>query len=578
MEFLYKFCFGLTTLSGIGLGLFVLYKNPRSRVNVTWALLSLAIAIWSIEVALTLFEPNYEKALLACRISQYAAVFIPVLFTHFCLALLNKPLLESRVAIFGYVFAIGMSGFFLTPWFVPKVSPKLIFLYYVNPGPLHVAFTIQFFALVFYSHWLLFRELHLQSGERQNQIKWVASATIIGYACGSTTFLLAYNVPLNPLPSLFTPVYAMIITYAIVRHHLMDIRIVIKRSVVYSLLIACITATYLVIVLMMEKWFQGVFGYRSIFATVVVAFLIAIFFNPLRTRIQAFVDRALFRATPAELASQRDQLLVEVRKGEQMKAVATLAAGLAHEIKNPLASIKTFTDYLERRYDDPGFREKFHKIVGGEVERINLIVQQLLEFAKPVPPKLAPVEVSKLLDDTLEFLNGELIQRHVEVSRRYEAKPCVLADPQQLKQVFLNLFLNSLQAMDGAPSGHNRTERNPERVPRLRFAPLGASPEPVEGQALSVSRDESKDGAGRLEIHTEVRGAELAVTIADNGSGIPPKDLPHVFEPFYTTKPTGTGLGLAVVHGIVKEHGGRIAVESHPGQGTRITLTLPIAA
>jgi signal transduction histidine kinase len=312
----------------------------------------------------------------------------------------------------------------------------------------------------------------------------------------------------------------------------MDIRIVIQRSVVYSLLIACMTASYLVMVLIMERWFQGFFGYRSIFATSFVAFLIAIFFNPLRNRIQAFVDRALFKATPVELVAQREQLLVEVRKGEQMKAVGTLAAGLAHEIKNPLASIKTFTDYLDAHYADPAFRAKFKKIVGGEVERINLIVQQLLDFAKPVPPKLAPIDVPRLLDETVELLNSELVERRVEVDRCYDASATILGDPQQLKQVFLNLILNSLQAMNGN---------------------------------------------GRLAIQTGRTGSELVVTIADNGVGIDPKDLPRIFEPFFTTKPSGTGLGLAVVQGIVKEHRGRIAVESHPGQGTTTQLFLPIA-
>jgi two-component system sensor histidine kinase HydH len=215
-----------------------------------------------------------------------------------------------------------------------------------------------------------------------------------------------------------------------------------------------------------------------------------------------------------------------------MKAVATLAAGLAHEIKNPLASIRTFTEYLDSRYDDAEFRLKFQKIVGGEVERINLIVQQLLEFAKPVPPKLRPLEIPTLVDETLEFLSGDLVERHVEVNRRYGTTACILGDPQQLKQVFLNLFLNSLQAMNGH---------------------------------------------GRLEIRTTIEGSDLAVSIADSGAGIAPKDLPHIFEPFYTTKETGTGLGLAVVQGIVKEHGGRITVESQPGRGTVLTLYLPVA-
>ena len=262
-----------------------------------------------------------------------------------------------------------------------------------------------------------------------------------------------------------------------------------------------------------------------------------------------------------ELAEQREQLLVEVRKGDQMKAVATLAAGLAHEVKNPLTSIKTFTEHLEDRYDDPEFRKKFKRIVGGEVERINLIVQQLLEFAKPVPPKLKPIQVSSLVDETLEFLNNELVQHDVEVQRAYHTQALILGEPQQLKQVFLNLILNSLQAMNGHPStpGSLRPQAS---LPVAQDSALAA-------QSIGLH--------GRIVVTTEVRGSEYCVTIADNGSGIAPQYLPQIFEPFFTTKPSGTGLGLAVVQGIVREHGGRIDVESQPGQGTRVRISLPIA-
>ena len=214
-----------------------------------------------------------------------------------------------------------------------------------------------------------------------------------------------------------------------------------------------------------------------------------------------------------------------------MKAVGTLAAGLAHEIKNPLTSIKTFTEYLEERYDDPDFRAKFKKIVGGEVERISQTVQQLLEFAKPSAPKLQPVDIAKLMDETVELLNGELVQRHVQVSRRYDAGLPVLGDPAQLKQVFLNLMLNSLEAMNGH---------------------------------------------GELMLETGLQGSELVITIRDNGMGISPNNLSHIFEPFFTTKSTGTGLGLSVVRGIIDEHGGQIKVESQPRQGTTIKVSLPV--
>ncbi len=400
-------------------------------------------------------------------------------------------------------------------------------------GPLYHLFVVFYFLCCGFALIVTIRNLKRAANEKKNQLKYFLLASAI-LGVSPALHFGGYYLRSEPLPHDFlVPAFVGLVTYAIMKHQLLDIQIILRRSLVYSLLIACITATYLVMVMITERWFAGFFGYRSFVATGVVAFLIAIFFNPLRDRIQAFVDRALFSATPAELATQREQLLVELRKTDQQKAVATLAAGLAHEIKNPLASIKTFTEYLRTKHADPEFRDKFQKIVGSEVERINLIVQQLLEFAKPVPPKLTPLVLPPLLDETLELLNNECLQRHVEVSRRYEAQSTILGDPQQLKQVFLNLLLNSLQAMNGA---------------------------------------------GRLDIQMTTRGAELEVTLTDNGTGISPQDLPHIFEPFFSTKSTGTGLGLAVVQGIVKEHGGRIEVVSQPGQGTCVTLRLPAAA
>lgn len=331
-----------------------------------------------------------------------------------------------------------------------------------------------------------------------------------------STFLLVYGVPFDPIPSMFTPIYAAFITYAILKHQLMDIRIVFRRSVVYSVLIAIMTGTYLVAVVIIEKAFQGFFGYRSLLASGFVAFLIAVFFNPLRQGIQTVVDHALFKGTAAELANQREELLVEIRRGEQMKAVGTLAAGLAHEIKNPLASIKTFTEHLKDRGGEPDFRDKFQRIVGGEVERINLIVGQLLDFARPVPIRKEPLRVSVVLDETLELLNNELVSRHVNIVRRYQEDCDIVGDPQRLKQAFLNILLNSLQAMNGP---------------------------------------------ARLEIDVVNYRKKVQVRIRDNGQGISEQELKRIRQPFYSTRARGTGLGLAIVDNIVKEHNGNLSIE-----------------
>jgi len=509
----------------------VLLRRPELAARL-FSYFTALVAIWALLYFLWLRAGNnVTLATFYLRALMIPIVLMPPLFLHLS-AELSGRLRWHRFHLANYILSIIICLTVFTPILSANPTSFLVFPTWLVAGPTFHLHLFQMLVSVTWGLWLLANTALNSSGRLRRQLWWVFLAYLIGFTCGFTNYFGWYRIPIPPILTPFVSLHLAIIAYAIVKHQLMDIRVVVRRSLVYSVLIACITATYLVMVLVMEKWFQGFLGYRSIFATAVVAFLIAVFFNPLRDRIQAFVDRALFKATPAELAEQREQLLTEVRKGEQMKAVATLAAGLAHEIKNPLASIKTFTEYLATRHDDPEFRAKFQKIVGGEVERINLIVQQLLEFAKPVPPKLTPLEIPRLVDETLEFLSGELVERQVEVTRRYEARPRVLGDPQQLKQVFLNVFLNSLQAMNGH---------------------------------------------GRLEIRTSVEGSEIIVAITDSGSGIAPKDLPHVFEPFYTTKPTGTGLGLAVVQGIVKEHGGRIAVESHPGQGTTMLLSLPIA-
>jgi signal transduction histidine kinase len=251
----------------------------------------------------------------------------------------------------------------------------------------------------------------------------------------------------------------------------------------------------------------------------------------LRAFLVKFVEKNLFGKGVEELTEENVHMRVELQKQGQMKAVATLAAGMAHEIKNPLTAIKTFTEYLPSKHHDPEFIQHFTKIVGAEIDRIDGTVRQLLEFSKPSPLQLESVDLHELMGETLSFLNGEFIKHQVQVSRNFEAsKSTINGDKKQLKQVFLNLFLNAIQAM---PNG------------------------------------------GALTVSTSYRlspNSYLLITISDTGIGIPKENLKHIFEPFFTTKEGGTGLGLSIVHGIVKEHDGNITVESGRDQGTSFNI------
>ena len=237
-----------------------------------------------------------------------------------------------------------------------------------------------------------------------------------------------------------------------------------------------------------------------------------------------------------ELLKANEQLRLAYERllqQERLVAAGQFATGMAHEIKNPLSAIKTFAEYLPEKYQDASFREKFFRIVQGEIDRINTIVKELLDFAKPAPLRLEPVAMSRFLEESLALLSNQMLKQDVELRTAFhENGLTVQADPKQLRQVVLNLLLNSLEAM---PAG------------------------------------------GRLEVDTSVQDDQLILKIADSGCGIPEDHQHKLFDPFFTTKERGMGLGLAIVKGVVERHGGAIFIRSRPGAGTTVEVALPVA-
>jgi PAS domain S-box-containing protein len=243
------------------------------------------------------------------------------------------------------------------------------------------------------------------------------------------------------------------------------------------------------------------------------------------------------------------QLELQIRRSDRLASLGTLSAGMAHEIKNPLVSIKTFAQLLPERYQDSDFRETFSNLIGHEIDRIDSLVNQLLRFARPAKPILKPVHVHESLEKSLLLVAHRLYQKEIKLTRSWEADDDIIrADSDQLEQVFLNFFLNAMDAMKNGGELIVSTE--------------------IRSDEQLVSPVSKNNG----EAHQMLR-----ITIRDNGEGIRSEDLPHVFDPFFTTKDYGTGLGLSVVHGIVQEHGGQIEVESELSKGTSFHILLPLA-
>jgi PAS domain S-box-containing protein len=242
------------------------------------------------------------------------------------------------------------------------------------------------------------------------------------------------------------------------------------------------------------------------------------------------------------------RLELQIRRSDRLASLGTLSAGMAHEIKNPLVSIKTFAQLLPERYQDSDFRETFSNLIGHEIDRIDSLVNQLLRFARPAKPLLTPMHVHTVLEKSLQLVGHRLYQKEIKLTRSWGADvDTIRADADQLEQVFLNFFLNAMDAM----------KRGGEMV-------VSTEIRPAEEWVAAVTGTNG-------DVHEVLR-----ITIRDNGEGIRSEDIPHVFDPFFTTKDYGTGLGLSVVHGIIQEHSGQIEVESELSKGTAFHILLPL--
>ena len=244
---------------------------------------------------------------------------------------------------------------------------------------------------------------------------------------------------------------------------------------------------------------------------------------------------------------QHDRLNLErnLRQSDKLASVGQLAAGLAHEIGTPLNIIGGRAEFLLRRPRSAQELRENLQIIRSQIDRIAGIVRQLLEFSRRREPDFRKVELVHLLDRVIELLDHKIADKNVSVERNLSHLPPLQADPDQLEQVFVNLFLNSLHAL---PNGG--TIRITARL------------------------------ADRPEANGNDAGQAIQIRFEDNGRGIAMEHLSQVFDPFFTTKDVGegTGLGLSVSYGIIKDHGGEIRVESMPGESTCFTISLPAYA
>ena len=233
--------------------------------------------------------------------------------------------------------------------------------------------------------------------------------------------------------------------------------------------------------------------------------------------------------TTADLSKTEAQLI----RSEKLAALGQLAAGIAHEIRNPLTSINILIHSLTENLSSGNSQKEDLKVIEEEIHRINEIVDQFLRFAKPAPPLLKKADVISIFEETLQLLRPQIEKQGIVIQKEFQPLPPILMDREQMKQVILNLLLNAVQAMP-------------------------------KGGHLSVKG------------HIPKGDRWIKLSIQDSGVGISGEDINKLFDPFFSAKEGGMGLGLSIAHRIIDQHHGKIEVESTPGEGTLFTVWLPI--
>ena len=515
------------------LGVFILIKTHRSKTNRLFAYFCFSVSLWSFFYCLWLSTPNKFLAEYYLRTLMIPAFFMPITFIHFIFHFLRiTP--NPRFIPINYALTIIFMLSVYSPLYANNIGRFLVFPYWLKANIIfHLALT-HFISIFIYSLFLLHQSFRRAAGTFRIQILYVYIGMLIACLGGSTNYFSWYRIPIPPFLNVFVSFYVIMVAYSIAKHQLMDILIVIKKGVVYSLLIACISVIYLTFVVSLEKFAQYYLNYHSPWVSLFSVFAIGIMVVPLRNKIRFIIDRILFKGTPQEIVRQNEQLRQEITRSEKYKTLSTLASGIAHEVKNPLTAIKTFTEYLPDKIDDKEFLSRFANIVGREVNRIDEMIHQLLNYGKPALLSIQATNIHKLINDTVDILNSKFIDQKINVNKHFNTDEnlTLYIDPNQTRQALLNIFLNAIEAMSKG---------------------------------------------GKLQVETRRSSKDFEIIVSDTGCGIPADDLAHIFDPFFSRKNQGTGLGLSITQSLIENHKGIIEVRSAVESGTEITIKLPLA-
>ncbi len=615
--FLYKLLLGLTSLSALLIAAYTI-SISKKPINIMLSLYNLAFSMWCFAQLLGELSTEYSEVLFWTRVNIFSAILIPTLFLLFVYVFLDK---KWRIVIWlFFIVDIMLICFIPTRLFISEISPSGIFKYYPHPGPVYVMFAIFFVIQVTVGVFELIKAYFRTNGFKRNQVSYVLLASGIGFGGGLMWFFPVFGLDFVWLGLVFVMIYPFIAAYAILKHNLLDIRAVLSRGFVYSMLLILFSSVYFIVVAVLIGFSRNINSFLlALFVFIIISFV----FEPIKQSLGSFIDKLIYgdikdpstllnelnssvsncvdltqfekystTAIKKLLGAKRaiftlnfqdedvsknmiilDAVLNDKRLGrflisektsgemwtieerqvfssfsmyaavilnhiyltqdyinkEKMAQIGELAASVAHEIKNPLTSMKALVQVLPENVSDGQFMDSFQDIMPRQISRINFAVEKLLSLARQNIVKedvSEEINVVSTIFDILNAMKTQMDNMGIVVEANLLGDLFVNAERDKIDQIFINLIINAIDSMQ-------------------------------DGGCLSISM------MGK-EIH-----------IKDSGHGMGRAVINKIFDPYFTTKKDGIGLGLSIAIKAMKELGGNISVESQVGKGSKFIVIFP---
>lgn len=511
----------------------IIFKYAYLHLHRIWALFNLGVCSWSLGLFLVGISRSSDEAVMSWRYAYGTGAFVIAGFYHFMYILCglkDKSVLQLIHAL-AIVFSLII---FFSPRFINTQNIILIHneIYYHQATLLYSIFMGYLTSVVGLAFAELIRYLRGREGNKRTQAIYLFIGFSVGWAGGFTTFMPAYGVSLYPAWHLSVCFYTLLLTYAVFKHQVLDIRIALTRLMIFVFVYTLVLGIPFILAFGWQAELIGLLGQNWWIIPLVTATILA--------TVGPYAYIFIQRKSESRLLEEVNKAKQRLYHVEKLAYIGQLASSIVHEIRNPLTSIKTFVHYLPEkvRAQDSVFLEKFEAIIPNEINRLEKIVQQLLNLARPRVLNKQRIRLSGVMDITLELLKEKIHLRGVQIERNYLAENDTLsADKDQIQQVLLNLVLNALDAMKN-------------------------------GGYLTIKLWQ--------EIKEDSNNCHLMLSVKDTGCGMSPNDLKNIFVPFHTTKKDGVGLGLIITQEIINLHEGEVKVVSEIGRGTEFIITLPV--